>query len=92
MERQKVRIAAQLFSRKTAAAIHYLFPDKMEMAYFFQLVNDAFDILNTRIRKGHFETTSAYGTHLNMQNQILDSMHGTVAGMRIVGKKTLLPF
>ena len=92
MERQKVRIAAQLFSRTTAAAIRYLFPDKMEMAYFFQLVNDAFDILNTRIKTGHFQTTSAYGTHLDMQNQILDSMHGTVAGMRIVGKKTLLPF
>ena len=93
MERQKVPIAAQLFSRTTAAAIRYLFPDKMEMVQFFELVNDAFDIPNTRIKTGHFQTTSAYGTQLNTQEQILDSKHETVAGgMRIVGKKTLLPF
>src|SRR6218665_2540380 len=92
MERQKVRIAAQLFSRTTAAAIRYLFPDKMEMANFFELVNDAFDVLNTRVKTGHFHMTSAYGTQLNTQQQILDSMHKAVGRMRIVGKKTLLPF
>jgi len=43
-------------------------------------------------KRGHFETTSAYGTHLNIQNEILDSMHVTVAAMRIIRKKTLLPF
>lgn len=35
------RISAQLFSTMTAAAIRCLFPDKMEMAYFLQLFNDA---------------------------------------------------
>jgi len=32
MERHKVRLAAQLFSGTTAAAISYVFPDKMEMS------------------------------------------------------------
>jgi len=92
VERQKVRIAAQLLSRTTAAAIRYLFPNKIEMENFFELVNDAFDVLNTRVKTGHFHATSAYGTHLNTQQKILESMHKAVGGMRIVGKETLLPF
>jgi len=47
---------AQLFSRTTAAAIRHLFPDKVEMANFFELVNDALDIMNTRFTSGHFQT------------------------------------
>lgn len=71
MKRQKVRTAAQLSSRTTADEICYLFQDKAKMAHFLELVNDAFDILNTNtcIKAGHFQKTSAYRTHLTIQEQ-----------------------
>jgi hypothetical protein len=91
-ERQNVRLAAQLFSRTTACAIRYVFPGENEMVDFFQLVNDTFDLLNTRVKTGKSATTSAYGVHLEAQSQLLDAMSKTISDLRVVGKTTLLPF
>jgi len=92
MERQKVRLAAQLFSGTTAAAIRSKWPDKQEMANFFQLVNDAFDVLNSRIKTGKLPHQSAYGLALDAQDHVLDAMSVMLANTHAIGKKILLPF
>ena len=92
MERQKVRLAAQLLSRTTASAIRYAIPEKSELADFIQLVNDSFDVLNSRTKQGKFPWMSAYGLSLESQDKLLDEMYNTMSSMRVIGKTTLLPF
>ena len=92
MERQKVRLAAQLFSRTTASAIRYVCPEKKEMADFIELVNDSFDVLNSRTKTAKFPWQSPYGMDLDRQNNLLDSMSRTISELRVGNKTSLLPF
>ena len=89
MERQKVRLAAQLFSRTTASAIRYVYPDQQEMADFVELVNDTFDVLNSRTTSAKFAWQSPYGMDTDRQDGLLDSMSQTMSQMRVIGKTAL---
>ena len=92
MERQKVRLAAQLFSRTTASAIRYVYPDQKEMADFVELVNDTFDVLNSRTTSAKFAWQAPYGMDTDRQDGLLDSMSQTMSQMRVIGKTALMPF
>jgi len=74
------------------AAIRYMWPDKQAMANFFQLVNDAFDVLNSRIKTGKLPHQSAYGLALDAQDHVFDAMSVMLANTHAIGKKILLPF
>ena len=95
-QRQRVRPAAQLLSRTTAALMDKVL-DKPDSVKFFQLLHDWFRVMNSRYKedpKGDV-IRGAYGTALTMQEAILDEMKEAITKLRKVGaKKTaaLLPF
>ncbi|KAL1493601.1 hypothetical protein ABEB36_009302 [Hypothenemus hampei] len=98
--RQKVKLATKLFSNTISAAIirsgtlddlqcDFWF----ECAEFFKLVNDWFDVLNSRtLVSDTRDRLKPYGLKLESQNHILDSMTATIKNMRVIGRTTLLPF
>lgn len=91
-ERQRVSLALQLFSKTTAQAIRYLMPEEEQTADFFQLVNDSFDILNSRRIVDKKPLASAYGTNEQLQRTILNNMYLCCQTMQVGNRKQLLPF
>lgn len=92
-ERQRVKLAAQLFSHHTAEAVRYVFPEDEETAYFLQLVNDVFDIFNSdRPDNVDKPLNAAFGNNLRDQLKVLHKFKNVCEKMRACGKKALLPF
>lgn len=91
-ERQRVYLAMQLFSNTTAKAIKYLMPNEEEAANFFQLANDAFDILNARRYNDKNVLSCGYGIHKDAQERILRELYTCVEKMRVGNTNHLLPF
>lgn len=92
-DRQRVHLACQLLSNHVAQAISYLLPDQQESADFIKLVNDAFDILNSRIpRIDDRPIASAFGMHTKAQEEVLRTFHSVCEKMRLGKRTTLLPF
>ena len=95
-DRQKVRLAAQLFSKSTANALRTLFPGdetKTELANFVEDVDNFFDIFNSRIP---FDKTKplkcAFRINLEIQQQMLLKFKKTINRPLSVGRKCLLPY
>ncbi len=64
-QRQNVSLAAQLLSHRTASAYRFLYgknsPEEEERASMIDLVNNAFDVMNSRSKEGHKEWDYALG-------------------------------
>ncbi|GBO12587.1 Transposable element P transposase [Araneus ventricosus] len=94
-ERQKVSPAKTLFSATTAKAL-LLLTGNQRAAEFFELVDSFFDIMNSS--KLHPPSNkplqAGYGLEkcFSQQEQILQNMKEEMNGMRVQGKKSLLPF
>jgi hypothetical protein len=71
-ERQRVCWAAQLLSNHTAAALQFLFPEKVEQALFVKLVNDWFDVANLRSKNDGTRLKSGYGVHMSEQETVVN--------------------
>lgn len=98
-QRQKVKLAAQVFSRRNAKAMRscgeqgFLKSKYWEaMADMLELANNWFDVLNTQSKFGCHEGLRAYGLRLDEQNDTLDRMTEFASTMRVCGKKNLMPF
>ncbi|KAJ3655018.1 hypothetical protein Zmor_014164 [Zophobas morio] len=96
-ERQKVRLAAQLLSNTVAEALKRYRPGEdpelaENTAEFIKIVNLWFDIFNSYTSTANIPTKSAYGTHLQEQDESLDKMYNTTKNMRALGKNTLQTF
>jgi len=91
-DRQRVRPACELFSRHMAKVICHLLLEEKEASNFFELVNDLFDIFNSRVPCNEmFPTASAFGMNNPAQENITRAFY--TCEKMIVGKKTaLLPF
>uniref|UniRef100_A0A1B0D942 Uncharacterized protein n=1 Tax=Phlebotomus papatasi TaxID=29031 RepID=A0A1B0D942_PHLPP len=95
--RQKVKYAAQLFSRSVYAALIHLgsagklrSPNWRETAEFIKLVNDWFDLLNSSVPyRDSRERVHAYCAS-PVQNQILTEMKSVA--INLLRRKTKLPF
>ncbi|KAH8277175.1 hypothetical protein KR026_006683, partial [Drosophila bipectinata] len=81
LAKQKVKLATELFSHTTASCIRLCYElgniieNPCETADFFDLVNDWFDVFNTKMSKENsIETTQPYGEQLQMQQGILVEM------------------
>jgi len=87
--RQKVKLACELFSHSTAAAILATTNDK-ESVEFFGTVNSYFDVMNSRVPfvSGNI-LKSAYGNALEEQETNMETL---CQDMRVDGKRNLLPF
>ena len=91
--RQNVRMAAQLLSGTTAAAIEYFFPERKGAAQHISAINSTFDVLNSRVP--HLPSNpigGGFGTQRDKQIEVLDKMENILLNSRVVGKKELLPF
>ena len=96
-ERQRVQLAVDIFSETTAKALRLNFPDKEKQSEFLQTFNDWFDVANSRRPFHEVALKSAYGQHLQRQNEVLQKTYDLVTGMRAMtktgkAKKGLLPF
>ena len=96
--RQKVSLAAELFSNTSAELLEAAHPEKKEQAEFVKLVNNFFDVMNSRIpedKKKPLKSGYGSGDLLEQQSQILDKMQDMMTNMRQIGKKEgapLIPF
>lgn len=100
-QRQKVKIATKLFSHTISRAISRMgslglykeCDNWMECSRFFKLVNDWFDVFNSKIPVSDSRNRlKAYGLALTEQNEILNNMELTVNSLKVIGSKTKLPF
>jgi hypothetical protein len=71
-DRQFVRLACQLFSNQVSQAISYLMLEERGAAEFIKLINDVFDILNSRITVNDANRiASGFGLQLEIQEGLL---------------------
>lgn len=86
-ERQNVRKAAELLSGTVASALAYLAPKEKHVAEFVRIVNDGFDVLNSRIPFHQHKLKCGYGVYLQEQNEALNALLNLCASMRLVEKE-----
>ena len=98
-ERQKVSLAAQVFSNTTAEAVRWFgfngffeIQNWEDCADFFKVTNDWFDLFNSKIKYGKTVALSAYGVDLQKQNEILNNMTSYMQNIKVRSHKNLLPF
>lgn len=99
--RQRVRLAAELFSNTVAKAIQYcgkhgLMPKNSQWhkaAEIVQLFNDWFDLLNSRFKYNeNCPGRNAFGTDLKSQQELLNKVSEITSTMRIGKHEQLIPF
>lgn len=98
LAKQKVKLATQLFSHTTASSIRRCYAlgndveNPCETADFFNLVNDWFDIFNSKLSTANsIQTTQPYGKQLSIQRGILAKMSKIMDAKDIAGTY-MLPF
>lgn len=86
-QRQNVRMVAELVSHTTACALKRYDIDE-KLGNLIQLVNDWFDLMNTRTPEKNNVSGSPYGfsDFLDEQNQLLEKVGTFMKEMRCVGK------
>jgi hypothetical protein len=93
--RQKVGPAKAIFSHTVAKAISVLTENKTA-ADFFDLIDSFFDIMNSKRPLSNIRLiNSAFGITddiLKEQKEVLRKVKHEVENMRVVGKKSILPF
>jgi len=97
VERQRVRLAAQLFSSTVANSLKEFYPKLEELANFIQKIDNFFDVFNSRSENDCRKfLKSGYGIYTAEQNLALDTMYHLCSTMRSITKtgkrKALLPF
>ncbi len=91
-QRQRVILAAQVFSRRTAKALLAVSPEKKEQADVIELINASFDVLNSRSAEGHKEYDYALGWESKFkktttQLEILSRAKEELGNMRVIDIK-----
>lgn len=98
--RQKVKLAAQLFSNSVSMALKYLGDNGLlkssnweECSSLLKLFNDWFDLFNVRAKQiDSRDTKKAFGCSIHKQREIIESMSNLIESMHVQGHKSLLPF
>lgn len=97
--RQKVKLAAQLFSHSTASVIRRVYSlgheiyNAAETEEFVEIVNDWFDIFNSKFTTiQSVPTKKPFGMDLLNQNEFIDKVDVCVRNTRAFGRQSLLPF
>lgn len=89
-ERQRVHLAAELLSNSTAVAMKMLFPQHEHIADFVKLVNDWFDIFNSR--HPNDTTRAPFGKDLCNQLHTLEKTYQMISTMRKTGGRSFYLF
>jgi hypothetical protein len=91
-QKQRVFLAAQLFSRTTATAWRKAFPNQTAQADFIELVNDWIDVFNSHNPEETLNKKMPYGLNLEVQDAILDKMFAEIQHLRVGSSERLYPF
>jgi hypothetical protein len=91
-KKQRVFLAVQLFSRTTASAWKMAYPNKSPQAEFIQLVNDWFDLSNSRNPREVLPSKKPFGLDFGAQSLILDRMEHAIIRLRVGHTTALYPF
>lgn len=98
-QRQKVKLAAQLFSNQNALAIKWCGENSFiscthwkHISNVLQLFNNWFDVFNSNLKYGKCKESHAFGINLEIQNKVISDMNEFITEMRVTGKKSLMPF
>ena len=93
--RQNVRMAAQIFSRKMSMAIlHYCsgIPNVHQISELFEIVNDGFDVLNSRSSSDSVSARKPFGYYPHYHTTVLRRFEQLVRTIRFGYREELLPF
>lgn len=97
--RQKVKLAAQVFSNKNAVAIKWCGQNGLltcvhweHTSKILKLFNDWFDVCNSTLKYSHNSGCNAYGINIEEQNTILNHMNKFIEEMRVGQRRALLQF
>lgn len=90
--RQRVRLAAQLISHTSAAAVRCLLPNKSKLADWLELFDSWFDIMNSRVPCHTKKMACGFGIHFQEQSAVLEKVKQVAGSMRRKNKSSLLPF
>lgn len=97
--RQKVKLAAQLLSNTTASAIRrvhalgYELRNPLNTADFIELVNNWFDIFNSKLFKAqNTATKKPFGKQLKEQEEFLVNVTNIMLNPLVPNKKAIHPF
>lgn len=94
-DRQNVPLATQLLSHTTAVALRQYQsenPVALRLSKFISVVNDWFDVMNSRNLYETQNSKKPFGLNLDHQNKILDEMFSMVETMRCAHSPDMLPF
>lgn len=69
-DKQCVLLACQLFTNSVSESISFVMPEEKDTAEIFQLVNNTFDIMNSRIPVGKWAIWSAFGLGMETQEEV----------------------
>lgn len=93
--RQKVSFAKTLFSATTAKAILH-FTQNRRVSDFFLMVDNFFDLMNSKVPEPLSDKPlkAAFGKEkfYSDQKDLLNKVKKEISEMRVIGKKTMLPF
>lgn len=94
-DRQNVALATQLLSHTTAVALRQYQsanPVALRLTKFISVVNDWFDVMNSRNLYENQDSKKPFGLNIVQQNKILDEMFKMVETMRCAHSPDMLPF
>lgn len=83
-ERQNVRKAAELFSLTVGQAICHNLPEFSYVGEAVKVINNGFDVLNSRAPVDGYKLKSAYGNCLPEQDGALDKLYDLILTMRVI--------
>ncbi|OXA51518.1 Transposable element P transposase, partial [Folsomia candida] len=92
LQKCTVSLAVQLFSNTTAALWEKVYPNRVVQQKSIKLVNDWFDLMNSRTTKEHCINKQPFGCNLASQMELLDEMETWIMKIRVGNAKHLLPF
>jgi len=91
-QRQRVRLAAQLLSHKSASAMKFLHPEKKIQSDFVELIDCWFDVMNSRTKFSKKKLNCGFGIHFEEQSNVINKMISTAQEMKCDSKRKILPF
>lgn len=93
--RQNVAMACQSLSHTTAKALTKYFPDNIDaqrMSIVIEIINNWYDVFNSRFSGNPLILKRPYGLHLEEHNAALYRMVNMMKNMLTVGKKNMQVF
>lgn len=91
-EKMRVRPAVELFSATTAALWRKIHPNRPKQASFIQLINDWFDLMNSKTIQEVKTGKIPFGKDLSAQIDLLKRAEKAIMELRVGDSKYLYPF